>query len=89
LFQGFRLAFGLFLFHPLSAPGGRSYTRQKIALLDAANLKVEMLRHLVRLAKDLQVLNVSRYEHAARLLDDVGRQIGGWRRSRRGSEQGS
>ena len=61
-----------------------SYTRQKSDLLRRANLEVDLLRHLVRLSRDLGVLGVRQYEHGVRLLTDVGRQVGGWRRSRRG-----
>jgi hypothetical protein len=50
--------------------------RQK-ALLDA-NLGIEKLRFLFRLATDMRYLDPRRYEHAARSLDEVGRLIGGW-----------
>jgi hypothetical protein len=39
------------------------------------------MRHLWRLGHELQVLPTRRYEHGARLMDDLGRQIGGWLRS--------
>ena len=59
-----------------------SYARDKDALLLRANLKVDKLRYCFRLAKDLRALDLRRYEHAARLLDDIGRQIGGWRKAK-------
>jgi hypothetical protein len=37
----------------------------------------------VRLASDLRVLDLRRYEFAARSLDEVGRLIGGWIRTDR------
>ena len=51
--------------------------------LARANRRLEVTRHLWRLAQELRVVSVQRYEHGARLLDDLGRQIGGWLRSTR------
>ena len=41
------------------------YQRQRTALLEAANLKLEILRFQMRLAKDLQCLKVNSYEFAS------------------------
>ena len=57
-----------------------TYDRDRAGTLRAANLGVEKLRHLVRLAHDLRHLDERRYEHAARELDVIGRQIGAWRK---------
>ena len=58
-----------------------AYSRRKAQLLGKANLMVEKLRHLFRLAKDLKVLPIRAYEHASRELDELGRQVGGWRKA--------
>ena len=58
------------------------YSRQKKGLLDRANLALEILRFQVRLAKDLQCLPVSSYGFVAKAIDEIGRLIGGWIRSR-------
>lgn len=63
-----------------------AYTRNKDASLRRANLKLEVVRHLWRLAHELKVMATRQYEHGARLLDDLGRQIGGWLRSQPTSE---
>lgn len=55
-----------------------TYTKARAKSLQAANLGVEKLRILIRLATDLKVLDLRRYEHAARGLDEIGRMIGGW-----------
>jgi hypothetical protein len=55
-----------------------AYSRQKAHLLKLANLKLEKLRYLIRLSKDLKLLNLKGYEFSARALDDIGRSIGGW-----------
>ncbi len=58
-----------------------TYDRDRAASLRAANLGVEKLRHLIRLAFDLRHLDERRYECAARDLDGIGRQIGAWRKA--------
>jgi hypothetical protein len=66
-----------------------TYTREKRAHLTRANLGIEKLRFLFRLAVELRYIDTKRYEHAARTMDDVGRQVGGWlkfERQERGGE---
>ncbi len=55
-----------------------TYSRDRRAALAAANLGLEKLRHLIRLAHDLHHIDPRRYEYAAREIDGVGRLIGGW-----------
>jgi 23S rRNA-intervening sequence protein len=54
-----------------------TYTRDRAQHLRRANLGIEKLRFLIRIAADLRLLDQRRYEHAARTLDDTGRLIGG------------
>ena len=63
-----------------------AYTRNKEAPLRRANLRLEVVRHLWRLAHELKVIATRQYEHGAKLIDELGRQIGGWLRSRGTSE---
>jgi hypothetical protein len=58
--------------------GTATYTRNRVPALRAVNLKLEKLRLLFRLATDLQILDLRRYEHAARNIDEIGRLVGGW-----------
>ena len=58
------------------------YTRQRQPLLEDANLKLEILRFQVRLAKDLQCLKPPSYAFAAKAIDEIGKLVGGWLRSR-------
>ena len=58
-----------------------TYTRERAQHLRRANLGIEKLRFLLRLAADLTMLDRRRYEHAARTLDETGRRIGGWIKS--------
>jgi hypothetical protein len=57
-----------------------AYSRDKQAALQQANRRLAVNRHLWRLAMELKVINLKRYEHGIRLMDDLGRQIGGWLR---------
>ena len=58
-----------------------AYTRNKETALQRANLRLEVVRHLWRLGYEFKVVALRQYEHGARLIDDLGRQIGGWLRS--------
>ncbi len=50
--------------------------------LAAADKLLTKIRLYVRLSYDLHCLNTRQFEHAARLLDELGRLLGGWQRSR-------
>ena len=58
---------------------------QREAALLAADVKLETLRLQLRLAVDLRCISVRQYEHAARLLDEIGRMLGSWRKRPAGS----
>ena len=58
------------------------YTKNRQRLLEDANLSLEVLRFQMRLAKDLQCLKVESYAFTAKSIDEIGRLIGGWLRSR-------
>lgn len=46
--------------------------------LQQADVLLEQIRLNVRLCRDLNLLQPRQYEHAARLLDEIGRLLGGW-----------
>ena len=60
-----------------------TYTRRRQAALARANLGIEKLRFLIRLAHDLRHLDPRRYEFAARSLDETGSKIGAWIKTHR------
>jgi hypothetical protein len=55
-----------------------TYKRERRAHLNRANLGLHKLRFFFRLAVELQILDLRRYEFAARKIDEIGRLIGGW-----------
>ena len=63
-----------------------TYTRRRSSQLTRANLGIEKLRFFFRLAQDLRYLDLRRYEHAARSLDETGRKIGAWTRAHHARE---
>jgi hypothetical protein len=54
------------------------YTRDKLAILRRANLRLEKLRVLLRISCEQRYLSHTTYEHAIRSVNDVGRMLGGW-----------
>jgi hypothetical protein len=55
-----------------------TFTRDRKSHLTRANLSRDKLRFLLRMSADFHYLDRRRYEHPARLLDEIGRLIGGW-----------
>lgn len=55
-----------------------SYSRERLSLLQRANLELEKLRMLIRLGKDLGFTSLAQYEHASKEMLRVGQQVGGW-----------
>ena len=54
------------------------YSHEKTELLNEANIELEILRFQIRLAKDLKVLPVKSHGYAAKVMESIGSQIGGW-----------
>ena len=49
-----------------------------VAKLNQADSLLRQLKSYWRLAYDLHFMPVKRYEHGSRLLDELGRLLGGW-----------
>jgi len=50
--------------------------------LDEADKLLTKIRLYIRLSYDLKCIGQRQFEHAARLVDEIGRLIGGWKRKR-------
>lgn len=57
------------------------FARDRAGALDCANADLDRLRLLLRLARDLGCLAARQAEHAFLAIDEVGRMVGGWKRS--------
>ncbi len=61
------------------------FSRQKAGFLKDANIELEILRFQVRLSKDLKAMPVKSHGHAAKQMQGIGAQIGGWLASKGGA----
>ena len=52
--------------------------KQKKAKLYEIDIELEKLRFLIRIAKDLKIITISKYGHHCERLDEIGRLLGGW-----------
>jgi len=57
-----------------------TYTRDKARLLNEANRRLEQTRFMLRLSRDLGPLSNKGYEYVIKMVDELGRQIGGWQK---------
>ena len=57
-----------------------AYQKQRADSLQAANLQLDVVRHLWRLSHTLKVISHQCYGQGAEHLTELGKQIGGWRR---------
>ena len=55
-----------------------AYSRDKKRLLIEANRKLEVARHLWRLAMELKAVSRKSWSHGVELMLDLGRQMRGW-----------
>ena len=54
------------------------YASDKLVRLEPLNARLDLLRQQIRLLLSFQLIDTRRYEHVARLVEEVGRQLGGW-----------
>jgi len=55
-----------------------AYAEQPLPVLRAADVSLAKLRTYLRLCRDLEVIKFNQYEHVARMLNEIGRLLGGW-----------
>jgi hypothetical protein len=60
---------------------GRRRGPGRVAQLQQADGQLAQLRHTLRLCKDIGLLTLKQYEHAAEGLAEIGRLLGGWLKS--------
>jgi hypothetical protein len=66
-------------FQELLIEAGRSQAPAPI--LAQADADLTKLRLYMRLCRDLELVKFNQYEHGSRLVDEVGRLMGGWIKS--------
>ncbi len=68
-------------FQDLILRAGLSPDDQKAPFLAEADVELARLRFYLRFCRDLHFLSLGQYEHVSRMVTEVGRLLGGWRRS--------
>lgn len=58
----------------------RKKGQDKIFFLQEASAKLDLLKFLIRLAKNVQALDNKKYLQLEALLQEIGRMLGGWLR---------
>jgi hypothetical protein len=66
-----------------------SEPERQAEILNRADRLLTKLRLYIRLSHDLQCISMGQFEHAAGLLDELGRLLGGWKRKRAKSQYNS
>lgn len=51
----------------------------RLQLLTRADAYLNKVRHYLRLVHDWRWINLGQYEHASRLITELGRLLGGWK----------
>ena len=54
------------------------YSKNKKEILIKVNLKLDLLRFMMRIAKDMRYVNINGYDFFCRSSMEVGRMVGGW-----------
>ncbi len=57
---------------------GKSKNEERRAWLKKADIALEQMRFWLRLSIELGLINIGQYEHAARMMVEMGRLLGAW-----------
>ena len=60
---------------------GQTPRVEKLEILEGISLKINVLRVIIRLAKDVKTINNQQYLLLENMVDEIGRMIGGWIKS--------
>ena len=57
---------------------GKSKNEERRAWLKKADITLEQMRFWLRFSIELGLINIGQYEHAARMMVEMGRLLGAW-----------
>ncbi len=60
---------------------GCASKNEKLNLIRKANVKFDTLKLIIRLLKDLDIIDNKKYLELQRQIQEIGKMIGGWQRS--------
>jgi hypothetical protein len=52
--------------------------------LQQADIELQRLRLYIRLSHDMQFISMGQYEHVSRMVVEIGKLLGGWRKKQQG-----
>ena len=55
--------------------------KNKLVILNNISLKLNILRVLIRILKDIRAIDLKKYVNLESLVDEIGRMLGGWIKS--------
>jgi hypothetical protein len=56
------------------------FSQDKAPILTQADTELQKLRFHLRLCFDFKLINPGQYEHVSRMVAEIGRLLGGWRK---------
>ena len=59
------------------------YAKTKLPILEPLNDRLDILRYQTRMLRDFGLIQPKRYEHASRLLNNIGGDLGNWIKQQR------
>ncbi|VXD21810.1 conserved hypothetical protein [Planktothrix serta PCC 8927] len=59
------------------------YSPNKLNQLELLNGKLDILRHQTRILLDFELIKTERYEYIAKLINEIGTELGGWIKQQR------
>ena len=57
------------------------YSKDRRGILIKLNLKLDVLRFMMRIAKDMKYINVKAYDFFCQSVLEIGKMVGGWMRT--------
>lgn len=65
------------------------YESEKLKLLIPLNSRLQILRYQTRLLRDFDLISVQRYEYVGGLMNEIGKELGGWIKQQQRREKNS
>ncbi len=62
------------------------YAKEKLTQLEASNVRLEKLRYQTKLLLDFQQMDGRRFQHVAKLMNEIGTNLGGWIKQQKQNE---
>jgi hypothetical protein len=57
-----------------------SMSSQTVLVLQQADISLVKLRTYLRLSRDLEILSMRQYVHVSKMVTEIGRLLGGWKK---------